>query len=67
MELILASEERELLIEVLEEHQRELLREISRARHREFKLALRNKEELLVSMIAKLKTRHTEDAAPRAA
>lgn len=56
MELTLTSDERELLMEVLEEHHHELLREISRAKHREFKVALRNKEQLLGSVVAKLKT-----------
>lgn len=55
MELILTSAERELLLEVLEEHHRELLREIARARHHEFKVALRSKERLLESTVAKLK------------
>jgi len=55
MELILTNEERELLMEVLEESQRELLREISRANHREFKIALKNKEKLLESLICKMR------------
>jgi hypothetical protein len=67
MELILTSDERELLMEVLEEHHHELLREISRAKHREFKLALKNKEQLLGSMVAKLKDARTQDAVLQAA
>ena len=55
MELTLTSAERELLMEVLEEHHRELLREISRARHHEFKSALKHKEKLLETMINRLK------------
>lgn len=55
MELTLTSAERELLLEVLEEHHRELLREIARARHHEFKVALLSKERLLESTITKLK------------
>lgn len=54
MELTLTSAERELLLEVLEEHHRELLREIARARHHEFKVALRMKEKLLESTVTKL-------------
>ena len=55
MELMLSSAERELLMEVLEERHRGLLQEISRARHHEFKSALKNKEKLLESMVNKLK------------
>lgn len=55
MDLTLTSAERELLLEVLEEHHRELLREIARARHHEFKVALRSKEKLLESTLKKLK------------
>lgn len=55
MELTLTSAERELLLEVLEEHHRELLREIARARHHEFKVALKSKERLLESTLTKLK------------
>lgn len=55
MDLTLTSAERELLLEVLEEHHRELLREIARARHHEFKVALRSKEKLLESTLTKLK------------
>jgi len=53
MELLLTSDEGELLLEVLEEHHRALLREISRTKHHEFKLALKNKEKLLVSILDK--------------
>lgn len=55
MELALTSDERELLMEVLEEHHRGFLREISRTKHHEFKLALKSKERLLVSVIDKLR------------
>jgi len=55
MELALTSDERELLMEVLEEHHREFLWEISRTKHHEFKLALKDKEKLLVSVIDKLR------------
>jgi hypothetical protein len=55
MELALTSDERELLMEILEEHHREFLREIARSKHHEFKLALKSKEKLLVSVIEKLR------------
>jgi len=67
MELILSSSERELLLEILEEHHRELLREISRAEHHEFKSALKSKEKLLERMLEKLKTTHPADALLRSA
>lgn len=60
MELTLSSAERELLLEVLEEHHRELLREIARARHHEFKVALRSKERLLEATVNKLKVAQPE-------
>jgi len=65
MELIVTSAEKDLLLEVLEEHHHELLREISRAKHREFKLALKKKEELLASMVTKL--RAAQDSVLQAA
>ena len=55
MDLILNSEEKSLLMEILEEHQRELLVEISRAKHHhEFRSTLQRKEQLLESIIHKL-------------
>jgi len=56
MELILSSDEGKFLAEVLEEHHRELLREISRASHHDFKLALKEKEKIIVAIINKLRT-----------
>ncbi len=53
-EISFTSEERELLLAVLEERQRELLREISRSTHNEFKLGLKRNEKLLQSAIDKL-------------
>ena len=55
MDIKFTPEEAELLIAILEERQRVLLAEISRTMHHEFKQALRNNEELLESMIARLK------------
>lgn len=63
MELTLTSAERELLLEVLEEHHRELLREIARARHHEFKVALKSKERLLESTLTKLKAAQANELA----
>ncbi len=63
MELLLTSDEGELLMEVLEEHHRALLWEISRTKHHEFKLALKNKEKLLVSIIDKSRARRPREFA----
>ena len=63
MELTLTSAEGEFLLEVLEEHHRELLREIARATHHEFKVALKNKEGLLDSTLRKLKASHFGELA----
>ncbi|HKM51809.1 MAG TPA: hypothetical protein VJY33_00275 [Isosphaeraceae bacterium] len=55
MELMLNSEEKQQLMEILEEHQRELLVEISRSKHHhEFRSTLQKKEQLLESIIHKL-------------
>jgi hypothetical protein len=54
MDISFTLEERELLMDVLEERHRELLREISRATHNEFKMGLKKNERLLQSVINKL-------------
>jgi len=54
MEVTLTSAERELLLEILEQHQHELLREIAKAKHQEFKAVLKNKEKTLESVVNKL-------------
>jgi len=54
MEVTISPTERELLLEILEEHHRELLRELARTRHRDFKLVLKRKEELLECLFQKL-------------
>lgn len=46
--------ERELLLEILEEHHRELFREIARTKHHDFKHVLKQKEQLLESIVHKL-------------
>ncbi len=67
MELTLTSEERDLLIAILEEHQRELLQEIARAAHHQFKAGLKNKEQLLEVLLEKLRTMRGEKGALSAA
>lgn len=54
MNISLTPEERELLVDVLEERHRELRGEISRTTHNEFKSALKEKEKRLQSVISKL-------------
>jgi hypothetical protein len=67
MELTLSSSERELLLEILEEHHRELLLEISRAEHHEFKSTLKSKAKLLERIFEKLKTTQPADVLLRSA
>ena len=55
MEVRLSSEERELMIQVLEDGERGLLKKISHANHHDSKHALEDKEELLESIIHKLR------------
>ena len=54
MNLVLNSEEEELVRELLTEKQRVLLAEISRAEHHDFKRSLQRKETLLESLLTKL-------------
>lgn len=55
MNLLLNSEEEELVRELLTEKQRVLLGEISRAEHLEFRRSLQEKETVLESLLTKLK------------
>ncbi|HVO60982.1 MAG TPA: hypothetical protein VMT53_08595 [Terriglobales bacterium] len=55
MELVLNTEEQELLLYVLEERHRELLKEIAHTDHHEFKQGLRRNEKLLDSMLSRLR------------
>jgi hypothetical protein len=55
MELTLTTEEWELLSEILSERHRALLREIAHTDHREFKLALLERERLLESLVNRLR------------
>jgi hypothetical protein len=59
MNLMLTTEEEELVRVLLTEQQRELLREISRADHRDFKHDLQQKETLLESVLSKLSPAQT--------
>jgi len=54
MEPAFSPTERELLLEILEEHHRELLRDIARTKHHDFKDVLKKKEQLLESIVHKL-------------
>jgi len=60
METLFNPMERELLLEILEEHHRELILEIARTRHHDFRHVLRRKEQLLESIVHKLE--HYEPA-----
>jgi hypothetical protein len=55
MELILTTDEQELLLDILERRYREIQKEISHTDHHKFKLALRNNEKLLESVLSRLR------------
>lgn len=52
--LTLSDEEKELVQEILEERHRTLLLEISHTDHHHFKVVLRNKLELLESVLSRI-------------
>lgn len=54
MELTLSIEERDLLLNILEERHRELLNEIWHTDNHEFKQYLRRNEQLLESVVSRL-------------
>ena len=54
MNLQLTSDERELLLELLEERRRDLMHEISNTAHYHFKQVLRTKENVLESLLTKV-------------
>lgn len=54
MEATFTPMERELLLEILQEHHRELIMEIARTTHRDFRQVLKRKEEMLESIVQKL-------------
>jgi len=58
MQLTFSPEERELLLEILEEHNRELIMEIARTIHHDFKSELKKKERLVETMVHKLEQYH---------
>ena len=55
MELLLSDEEQELLLNFLEQRYRELSQEIAHTDHREFREELRRNEELLDSLVCRLR------------
>jgi len=55
MELTLNTEERELLVSIVDQRHRELLKEIAHTDHREFKQGLRKNERLLDSLLSRLR------------
>lgn len=55
MELILNTEEQELMVAILEQRHREMLREIAHTHHREFKQGLRRDERVLDSILSRLR------------
>ena len=67
MDFSINSEERELLLEVLEERHRELLREISRTDHHAFRESLKRSEYLLETVIIRLRSLRPSETADRVA
>lgn len=53
-ELVLNEEERDLVLDILEERHRTLLVEISHTDHHHFKLVLRKKAEMIESVLSRL-------------
>jgi hypothetical protein len=62
MEFTLTPVERELVLRILEQHHHGLLKEIWHTDHREFRLALREDEKLLESVLNRL--REARDPQP---
>jgi hypothetical protein len=56
-ELALSEEERELILDILEERHRTLLVEISHTDHHDFKVVLRKNAEMLESVLSRLTVR----------
>ena len=59
METTLSAQEEELVRTILDEHYRELLREIAKADTRDYRLDLREKTQLLESVLNKLRVTHS--------
>jgi len=55
MELILSTEQRSFLANILEQHHRELLKEISHTDNRQFRQALRNNEKMVEDLLGQLR------------
>ncbi len=55
MEITITTEEKELLLEILRERRDAFLREISHADNRDFKCLLRRKEQLLESLLNRVR------------
>ena len=55
MELTLTNEEKELLLEILQESRDTFLREISRAARRDYRDLLRRKERLLEALLSRVR------------
>ena len=62
MEVLLTPEEKELVVEVLQENHRTLLKEIFRTHHHEYRDALRKRERLLEKVLSKLEAKETAAA-----
>ncbi len=62
MEILLTREEKELVVEVLQERHRTLLKEIFRTHHHEYRDALRKREKLLERILNKLEAKETAAA-----
>lgn len=56
-DLMLNEDERELILDILEERHRTLLVEIAHTDHHHFKLVLRKKAEMLESVLSRLMVR----------
>ncbi|HUK48942.1 MAG TPA: hypothetical protein VLW06_15165 [Terriglobales bacterium] len=63
MELILSVEERELLLQILEQRHHDLQKQISHTFHRDFKQMLRRNETLIESMLSQLRTSEYAEAS----
>ncbi|HXY48293.1 MAG TPA: hypothetical protein VEI01_02500 [Terriglobales bacterium] len=63
MELILTAEEQELLVRILEHRHRELQKEISHTDHREFKVVLHRNEEMVESILTRLRGASSNSSA----
>jgi len=54
MELQLSDREEALLVEFLRDHQKHLLHEIAKAHHHDYKLALRERYDVLEAILGKM-------------